>query len=352
MLLGGCASVPIAQLQAYSNAYDEAKSAAMLVYGDAAPALVAGGLQRAPFAASLGPDVIDRDDCGAVIASIAELRARCQAMAALKGYNQALLDLAAGKGTDDILRQVDIAFNSVSSLAAIVPGTPAAAALGTATAILPALKGILGQALKLRERAALREALAQGEPYVRALIQSLRDDVERLYAVQRAYAVGRLDAIKNDMDRSLSPAFRTVSDRAPPVDPAVSSSLGLLAQRFEDIFSDPEPRPGARLKLLKPSNAANSKPLDASAIASIDGQLRAATVSVGDFRAAALQFNKSAEALIAYDRLLAAVDRSLTDLLAASTNPFSPGGGADQLLQSVVTVRDDAKEIKQLLAAR
>ena len=352
LLLSGCVSVPTAQLQAYSKAYDEAKSAAILIYADAAPALVAGGLKRAQFSASLGPDVFDRDGCGAVVASIAELRVRCQAMVALTGYNQALLDIAAGKSSDDILTQVDQAFNSVSSLAVIVPGSSAAAALGNATTIFPALQGILGEALKLRDRAALRDALMQGSPYVRSLIQSLRDDVDHLYEVQRTSTVARLDGIKNEIDRSLSPAFRMVALHSPPVDPAVSSSLGLLAQRFDDVFTAPEPSPGARLKLIKPSNVAGSRPLDASAVTSIDGQLRAATASVADFKTAVTQFNKSSEALGRYDRLLAAVDRSLTELLMASSRPFSPGGGTDELLKNIVTIRDDARDIKQLLSAR
>ena len=338
------------ELHAYSSAYDEANAAAARVDADAAPALLKGGLSTAQFPASLGPGTFYWDGCGAIVASIDELRARCQAMVALKAYNQALLDIAAGKASDDILAQVDQAFRSVSSLAAIVPGSGAAAAvMGPAAAIFPALKGILGEALKLRDRVALRNTLMQGAPHIRTMIQSLRDDVDRLYVVQREYAAGKLEEIKSAIDRNLSPAFRAVAAHSPPTDPAVASSLGLLEQRFEEMFGAPEPSTSQRLKGIKPGTG---KSLDGPSVALIESQLRAVAGNIKDFKTVATQFGRSSEALKRYDELLAAVDKSLTELLTASNQVFAQGGGTDQLVQSIVTIRDHARDIKQLLAAR
>ena len=352
LLLGGCAGVPTAQLQAYTNAYDEAKAAASLIYADAAPAILKGAPTDLQFPVSLGPAAFDRDGCGPVVASIDSLRARCQAMVALKAYNQALADIAAGKTTEDILAEVDEAFRSVSSLAAIVPGSAVAAVMGPAAAIFPALRGILGEALKLRDRVALRDALIQGAPHIRVMIQSLRDDVDRLYVIQREYAAGKLQRTKNAIDENLTPAFRAVAAHSPPTDPAVASSLGLLEQRFDEMFSAPEPGTSFRLKGIKPVAPAAGKPLDGPAVALIDTQLRAVAANIAEFRAVAAQFSRSSEALASYDSLLAAVDRSLTELLTASNRIFAPGGGTDQLVQSIVTIRDHARDIKHLLAAR
>lgn len=360
IVMGGCAGVPTAQLQAYSNAYDEAKSAAALIYADAAPALrIAAGIapetaaskKLGEFPVSLGPAAFDREGCGAAVASFDDLRARCQAMIALKAYNQALLDIAAGKTSDDILAQVDQAFRSVSTVAAIVPGAAAAAFLtGPVAAIFPALKGILGEALKLRDRAALRNALMQGAPQIRILIQALRDDVDRLYTIHRAYAARTLTNVQSAIDENVNAAFSVVAAHSRPTDAAVASTLGLLEQRFEEMFSGPEPSTRFRLKGIPP--AGGGKPLDGPAVASVDASLRGAAVRIAEFKAAVALFNKSAEALARYDSLLAAVDRSFTELATASSQPFAAGGGTDQLVQSLVTIRDHARDIRQLLAAR
>src|SRR4030095_3227616 len=186
------------------------------------------------FPASLGPASFDRDRCGPIVASIDSLRARCKAMIAVKAYNEALLGIAAGKTTDDILAQVDQAFRSVSTLADLVPPPAAAAAvMGPAAAIFPALRGILGEALKARDRIALRDVLMQGAPHIRTMIDALRGDADRLYVVQRAFAEVKLQDIKSSIDRNLTPALRTVANHSPPTEPAVASTLVLLEQRFD-----------------------------------------------------------------------------------------------------------------------
>ncbi|RZL92398.1 MAG: hypothetical protein EOP82_10220 [Variovorax sp.] len=234
----------------------------------------------------------------------------------------------------------------------MAPDSAAAAALGPAAAIFPALKGILGEALRLRDRAALQSALMQATPQIRILIQSLRDDVDRLYAVRRAYAELELTGIKNAIDRNLTPAFRMRARHAQPTDAVVVSTLGLLEQRFNDVFNAPEPSPGSRLSSISPATTAGDTPLDGSGVELIDRQLRAANANVVEFKAAVVQFNRSVDALARYDSLLAAVDDAFTKLVSASNNPFATGGGTEQLIHSLVTIRDQARDIKQLLAAR
>lgn len=348
-LLGGCAGVPVAQLQAYSDGYDQAKSAAALVYADAAPAMSAAPSSAgSSFPVSLGPPKFDREGCGPMVASSESLRARCQAMVALKAYNQALLDIAAGKTADDILAQVDLAFGSLTTLGSLSAG--ATAALGPLTAAAPALRAILGEALKLRDRAALRSTLERGAPSVREMIQALRNDVDLLYGVHRAYAVKRLGTIQNAIDRDLNVAKRRIAVSAAPKDQAVAASLRLLEQRFDGMFQSAEPSGGERLKDIGPASAGQA--LDGASVALVEAQLLAASAHVSEFKAVVAGYNKSVEALGHYDGLLAAVDRSLTELLAASSQPFAPGGGTAQLAQSILIVRDKARDIKQLFASR
>jgi len=351
--LPACTSVPTAQLQGYSDAFDEAEAAAVMVYADAAPALRSGNPAASPvrYPVSLGPEQFDRGACGEIMPPIPELTVRCKAMETLQGYNQALLDIASGKSTNEILRQIDSAFASVSVLGAI-PSATVQATLGTATAALPLIKGLLGEALKLRDRALLKEKLSEGAPQIRELLAALHKDVRLLYAVHRTYAEGQLDEAKSRIDRSLSRAFRTVADHAAPTDPAAVSSLRLLSQRFDEVFSAQEPKPGERLQAIKASAVAGSKPLDGVAVASVEAQLNAASGSVVEFNAIATRYRKSVEALRRYDDLLNAVDKALADLIAASNNPFAPAAGTEQLLGSIIAIRDYSRDIRSLLSTQ
>ena len=358
LLLSACAGVPAERLQTYSSAFDEAKSAAALVYAGAAPALLAPagaplGAQtkdRLSFPVSLGSAIFDREGCGAAVASSESLRARCLAMDALKAYNQALLDIATGKSSQSALDQVDRALRSVSSLAAISGSAEVAEVLSAAVPVVPVLQGILGEALKARDRVALWNELVKGAPQVQALLDALRKDVVRLYAIRRKYAILQLNGIVNSIDEALEPVSDALLAHSPPHDAAVVSALRLLDQRFESIFSSPEPDPGTRLGSM-PDAGPGSRALDAASVAVIDRQLLVVEAQVSKFKSVSLDFMKYAQALDHYDNLLANVQAAFAQLLTASNNPFSAGGGTEQLLESLMAVRAGAQQIRQLLVA-
>ncbi|HIV72718.1 MAG TPA: hypothetical protein H9903_17410 [Candidatus Aquabacterium excrementipullorum] len=353
LALAGCAGVPKAQLQAYSSAYDELQSAAALVYADAAPALSAGNPANAPqFPDTLGSPTFDRHGCGAVVASIDSLRARCHALVAAKAYNQALLDLSAGGRVDDALSLVDSALASLTTLGGLLPVPGAAPAIATLNAVAEPLKAILGEALKARDRAALLDALLRGEPQLRALMAALRSDVDSLYAVQRTFAEQGLQKNKNDIDRDLNAAFSQVANHAAPKDPAVAASLALLQDKFESTFSASEPRPGHRLKEVGFSGTAAAAPFDQASLVFVERQLLAAAEDVARFKATGARYQASAQALEKFDALIAAWGKSLTDVISASRQPFSQGGGVEQALLSLTAVRDQARDIKRILEAR
>lgn len=351
-LLAACAGVPTAQLQAYSSSYDELRTAASLVYADAAPAIAAAdSTNQIQFPATLGPPAFDREGCGVIVASHVSLRARCQTMLTAKAYNQALLDLSSGKSVQDVLGQVDNAVKSLSTLAGLVPIASMPAITGLEPLLGP-LKSLLEEALKARDRELLRAALQRGEPTLQKFIHALRTDVDELYKVHRAYAEARLQKIKNSIDGNINPAFKSIADHAPPTDQVVVLSLRILQDKFEEVFFAPEPRVGLRLKAISFATTASSRPLDQASIQVIDRQLLAASEDVSKFKSVGEQYKRSVQALQRFDTLISAWDTSLSELSTASAQPFATGGGTQQVVLSLVAVRDQARAIRLILGSR
>ena len=50
--------------------------------------------------------------------------------------------------------------------------------------------------------------------------------------------------------------------------------------------------------------------------------------------------------------MLAAVQESLTTLVARSNDPLAPEGGTAQLIQSATVIRDKAQQIEQLIGSK
>lgn len=362
LILGGCAGVPKPQLQAYATAFDEVKASATLVYEDAAPALAqARGTSPSTleFPVTLGPESFDRESCGRLIASDVDLRTRCQALLAIKGYNQALLDISSGKSQEQTKSLIANAMKSAQTALALVPASVALpiAAIGAA---LGPLQLILGEALKAQDREALLAILLKGEPQVQAAIEALRKDVDALYRLQRAYAAQQLVSIKEGMDSELQLIVRRVQGAAPPTEPLAISLYGALSEKFERVFSTPEPnvRIEYRIKNLRfnaKAPAASVVPvspvvvLDATAIQLMNGQLSNAAEHVTSFKAVGIRYKASVQALAGFDALLTSWDQSFKALVTASQQVFATGGGTEQALQSLAVLKDQARAIRDVL---
>src|SRR4051812_34947684 len=92
--LGGCAGVPPAELHAYTDAFGQAQDAGNAIYKAMIPALQAGGgSQASGYPVSLGPETYDRSGCDPELGAFPDLQARCAALAAVRSFNQAMLDL-------------------------------------------------------------------------------------------------------------------------------------------------------------------------------------------------------------------------------------------------------------------
>ena len=215
LILGGCAGVPKPQLQAYATAFDEVKSSATLVYENAAPALAQArgtSVTAIPFPVTLGPGSFDREGCGRLIASDVDLRTRCQALLAIKGYNQALLDIISGKSQE---QTKSLIANAMKSAQTVLDLVPASVAVGLPVAAIGAALGpiqiILGEALKAQDREALLAILLKGAPQVQTAIEALRKDVNGLYELQRAFAAQQLVGISSGINAQLRWLSRQLS---------------------------------------------------------------------------------------------------------------------------------------------
>jgi len=364
LILGGCAGVPKPQLQAYATVFDEVKASATLVYEDAAPALAqARGTSATTleFPVTLGPGSFDREGCGRLIASDVDLRTRCQALLAIKGYNQALLDISSGKSQEQTKSLIANAMKSAQTVLDLVPSSVAVglpvAAIGAA---LGPIQIILGEALKAQDRDALLAILLKGQPQLQAAIEALRKDVNGLYELQRAYAAQQLVRISNGMNSQLQPIVRRVQGAAPPTDPLAISLYGALSEKFERVFSTPEPsvRNEYRIKNLRFNSQAPTAPLvplgpaavlDAAAIQLMDGQLGNAAEYVTSFKAVGTRYRASVQALAGFDALLTSWDQSFKELVTASQQVFATGSGTEQALQSLAVLKDQARAIRDVL---
>src|SRR3954452_21881531 len=105
--LTGCASVPPAQLHAYTDAFSQAQDAGDAIYHAMIPALLAGDAQQAGgYPVSLGAEAYDRSGCDPELAGFPDLQARCAALAAVRSFNQAMLDLQGGSSTGAVQAQL------------------------------------------------------------------------------------------------------------------------------------------------------------------------------------------------------------------------------------------------------
>lgn len=348
--LAGCAGVPLAPLQAYQTSFEELRSASLLIYENAAPALATGApATGGDHPVTLGPPVFDREKCGVVIAASPDLRARCLALGAATTYNQALLDLRSGKSTDESVENIGRALTSINLFVGLLPSATALPATALLGASIPALKGIFEEALKARDRVQLLKILTEGEPTLRRLITALRTDTDHLYVLQRNYTQVKLLRIQTQIDDRIYFMTTEVGLHSAPVDANVIRFYGAQQDQFDRIFASPEPKTKYRLSTLPFGSARGLKPLDVQAINAFDAPLVQAAVSVQDFKAVATQYGQSVEALKKYDAMINAWEQSLNGLMEASRNTFSAGGGTAQAVAGLVAIRERAREIKSIL---
>ena len=172
------ATLLLERVQEHSQTYEEAREATSLIYERAAVAADAGATAAGPYATGA---------CDFVRAVPASVTARCDAFAAVTTYNEILVKLAAGDPAVAVrseLGQLSVALGGLHAF--LEQDTTVQTLLASAGPAVGPLLGIIDQAQKLTSAAALREELERGRPAVQAILQALREDVPRLYDLERS----------------------------------------------------------------------------------------------------------------------------------------------------------------------
>ena len=160
LLVSACVGVPETQLVAYTDMFGQARQAGHLIYKEMIPALEEGKTEKTAeaFSVSLGPEAFERGDCDPAFAVFASLLARCELLGTVARYNDALFALARGASTEEgraRLKEIFAGLSTVASIASLPTLFP------WAPAVIEPIKAIIGQALELRDRAALKGRFAQ-----------------------------------------------------------------------------------------------------------------------------------------------------------------------------------------------
>lgn len=248
----GCAQVPTEALNTYSEAYSEAREAGRRVYAAAGPAFVAADTPQADIepaagpsgqASSLFPEKLDRRIRNSETLDPA-IQARLAALDAVAIYNEVLMELASGASAEQVqsgVGQFAEAATTLASLAgAVVPG---------GGAIVEVAKNLVGLAEQARAASETRRALLEGAPLVAQILQELDQDVDRLYAVQRAFYQEQISGgVAFALDDASNAVLRFASRHVYPGDGELARGRNDLDRRFETAWQGVDgPPPSAML---------------------------------------------------------------------------------------------------------
>ena len=355
-----CAGIPAEQLQAYSDAYEEAREAGSLLYERAAVAVrVAEGSGIAPgagadvdppYLATLGPANYGTGACGFGASNSAipdSVLARCQAFVAVTTYNEILLKLAAGDPAVAVrsdLGQIALALDGLQSF--LAQNTTVTTLLAGAGPVVGPLLGIVGEAQKAASAAAVRAELEKGRPAVQDIIVALRQDVPRLYSMQRELSVGELREVEFRIaDIYIAATDLVAEHQLPAAQPHVGERTSIVG-RFDALLDDlelPDPPGDDRLS----SQPAGTAPYTEATTAALRTQLGELEQASQDYHAVAREWHAYVEVLRLYDGMLVELGKSLASLGTTDvTSLFAPSGAAAQWLASAIAIRDSAREIK------
>lgn len=376
--LSACAGVPSEELHFYSDAYDKARESGALIYRGFLPAALASqpadvtvdagagssgsaGENSGPspsvasdsyLAKALGPRVwVSSAGTCDEFATATDVIARCQALAAIAEYNQVLLRLDAGDSAQALQARMQSILSLVDGVATLAAFTPAAPFVAAGKPLLSSISGIVGEALTIRDRQVLRAKFNEGVPTVAKLIALLRKDVGTIYIAQwDHYAV-----LLAEQDRAVSAAatgaLRTASQHRAPEGGELIAARADLAQRYEAALALVDPRPPDLAKIEDTFAQSDGQRFTLTSLAQISSNVKLVEGSTARYVELRQEWRAYVDALKAYDALLASVDESLSALAEHSNDPFAPGGGTAQLLESATAIRDHANEIERLIGS-
>ena len=233
LLLAGCSTVPVGQVQGYTQAFDQASAAGNRLYDEVGPVIAseqakadaeaaAAGQPSADPAAvrpAAGPNQAAGADApclqpmnpplpyhtcfvpsdfapGGMPGEPAALVARRRALATITTYNAIALRLASGETANALGAEVQRLGSNASSLAALTgAGAGVAPLIGISTDLAAKLAK---WAESLRADQELRAALANGSPLIDQLLQALIADTPRMYVFKRETVARKLEHLQGE----------------------------------------------------------------------------------------------------------------------------------------------------------
>ena len=285
------ATLLLERVQEHSQTYEEAREATSLIYERAAVAADAGATAAGPYATGA---------CDFVRAVPASVTARCDAFAAVTTYNEILVKLAAGDpAVRSELGQLSVALGGLHAF--LEQDTTVQTLLASAGPAVGPLLGIIDQAQKLTSAAACGRSFERGRPAVQAILQTLRDDVPRLYDLEEAYMVAQLREFTFAIADVHGAAADIVDQHALPTGQPESGDRSAIVGRFDALLDDLE-LPGLAKDDRLSRQSPGAAPHTAATTLALRAQLDRLEPAAEHFRDAAKPFLEYRKALSVYGK--------------------------------------------------
>lgn len=347
-----CSQVPVEALHGYTDAFSQAREAGRRVYEAAGPAFALSDVEPAAgteangavMVPTLFPETLDRRARATDDGFDPDVQARIAAMDTVAAYNEVMMQLASGATAEEVRGGVGRFADSALRLADL-----AGAAFPGAGVIVDAAKGLAAVAERARAQSEARRALLEGAPLIDAILKELDADIDRLYAVQRAYYQAEISGAARFALADASRAMLRFANRhvyPGDADPHAAQRRE-LDRRFEAAWEGvEEPRPAMLADVHGDGSAA---PYDAAAHETLTGLMTALEAAAQNYRAKVRAWQAYQEALREYSALLASAKMAHAASVAAAKTPASSQEEFYRLLAIAGEVRGHAITIIDIL---
>ena len=378
LVLAGCSTVPVEQVQGYTQAFDQASAAGNRLYDQVGPVIAreqakadadaavvaagqAGGDPSAAMPAAGPMQAISSDAIcpeptnppppyhacfvpsdfapGGLPGEPASLVARRRALATITTYNAIALRLASGETANALGAEVQRLGSNASSLAALTgAGVGVVPLIGVSSELAAKLAS---WAESLRADQELRAALANGKPLIEQLVQALIADTPRMYAFRREEVSGRLDNLKADAKDA------SIDIKAIVQSHASFATIGSMDRRYAAATSRISGLPFTSLSAL--AGTKGTTPLDAASADKLEALLAGLEATSAEYAASLAALDRYYDALGEYVAMLHRSNEALQLVAGSAQAPQAVALDPVALAASATEVRDRAREIERLL---
>jgi hypothetical protein len=172
-----------------------------------------------------------------------------------------------------------------------------------------------------------------------------------MYTAQWDYHARLLAQQVGDIDKNARPALRIAESHKAPEEPELKSAIQDLEQRYNAALASLGSGVPLPTKIEDTFGKKGSAPFTLVELNQIVGDVKGMESAAKGYLEIQKGWQSYVAALKAYNAMLAAVQNSLTTLVARSNDPLAPGGGTEQLIQNATAIRDQAQQIDHLIGS-